>query len=50
VAKILAKRAGATALRPLTRVRAMPFTVPRVDGDGEISLMISCAAAVEVLS
>lgn len=45
VAKMLEKRAGATALRPLTRVRAIPFTVPRVDDDGEMSLIMSCAAA-----
>lgn len=50
VAKMLAKRAGATALRPLTRVRAIPFTVPRVFGDGEMSLMVSCAAAIYAIT
>lgn len=42
---MLENAAGATALIPLTSVRARALSVPSVDGEGAISLRASCTAA-----
>jgi hypothetical protein len=50
VAKMLENAAGATALMPLTTVKARALSVPRVDGEGAISLSASCTAAAKHVS
>ena len=42
---MLEKAAGATALIPLTSVRARALRVPKVDGEGAMSLRASWTAA-----
>ena len=50
MAKMLENAAGATALIPLTMVKARALSVPRVDGEGAISLSASCTAAAKHVS